>query len=94
MGRQFSIAEARNQFARLVHVAEQGMPVRITRRGKAIAVLVSEKTYGRAQRRARRGIGDAILQWREKHGSVQLSRAEIDSWRDRKPARIPDFSDL
>ena len=38
----FSIAEAKSRFAQLVHQAESGGPVRITRRGRAVAVLVSE----------------------------------------------------
>ena len=40
-----SIAEAKARFAQLVHLAEGGQAVRITRRGRAVAVLVSEADY-------------------------------------------------
>ena len=43
----YSIAEAKTRFAQLVHVAEGGQPVRITRRGRAVAVLVSEADFAR-----------------------------------------------
>ena len=43
----FSIAEAKSRFAQLVHQAEGGGPVRITRRGRAVAVLVSEADFVR-----------------------------------------------
>lgn len=43
----FSIAEAKSRFAQLVHQAEGGQPVRITRRGRAVAVLVSEADFAR-----------------------------------------------
>ena len=40
MANSYSIAEARDQLARLVHQAEKGVSVELTRRGKAVAVLV------------------------------------------------------
>lgn len=43
----FSIAEAKSQFAQLVYQAESGHPVRITRRGRPVAVLMSEAEYER-----------------------------------------------
>ena len=47
MEKEYSIAEARNQLSGLVHEAEQGRPVRLTRRGKSVAVLVSADEYER-----------------------------------------------
>jgi prevent-host-death family protein len=43
----FSIAEAKSHFAQLVQQAEAGHPVRITRRGKPVAVLLSGAAYER-----------------------------------------------
>jgi prevent-host-death family protein len=43
----FSIAEAKSHFAQLVQQAEAGQPVRITRRGKPVAVLMSGADYER-----------------------------------------------
>lgn len=47
MDRDYSIAEAKNQFSALVHDAEQGQAVRLTRRGKPVAVLISTEQYER-----------------------------------------------
>lgn len=41
----FTIAQARTHFPGLVHDAEKGKPVEITRRGKPVAVLVSVDAY-------------------------------------------------
>ena len=42
---QFSIAEARNRFTQIVHMVEHGKPVRLFRRGKAVAVVLSINEY-------------------------------------------------
>ncbi len=47
MGRQFSVAEARQRFTELVRTVERGKPVEITRRGRPVAVLVSAADYAR-----------------------------------------------
>lgn len=44
---QYSIAQARDQLPQLVHTAEQGTPVELTRRGKQVAVILSAKEYDR-----------------------------------------------
>lgn len=89
---EYSVAEARNRLAELVHQAERGRPIRITRRGKPAAVLVSETAFQHSQGRRRSGPGDAIAAWRKEHGGVELTDAEIDGWRDRSIGRVPDFS--
>jgi prevent-host-death family protein len=47
MNDAYSIAEAKNNLSGLVHAAEQGYPVRLTRRGKPVAVLISTEQYER-----------------------------------------------
>jgi prevent-host-death family protein len=47
MSDAYSIAEAKNNLSGLVHEAEQGHPVRLTRRGKPVAVLISTEQYER-----------------------------------------------
>jgi prevent-host-death family protein len=89
---EYSVAEARNKLAALVHAAERGRPIRITRRGKLAAVLVSGEDFQRLLRQQQRRLGDAILAWRAKQGGVDLTDAEIDSWRDRSIGHIPDLS--
>ena len=44
---QFSIAEARNRFTQIVHMAERGKPVRVSRRGKTVAIVLSIREYQR-----------------------------------------------
>lgn len=89
---EYSVAEARDRLAQLVHEAEQGRPIRITRRGKPAAVLVSEADFQRSRERRKQGPGDAILAWRKKYGGVELTDTQIDRWRDRSVGRVPDFS--
>lgn len=47
-----SVAEAKTHLTRLLHQVESGEPVHITRRGRAVAVLVSETEYARLQQSA------------------------------------------
>lgn len=89
---EYSVAEARNRLAELVHEAEQGRPIRITRRGKPAAVLVSEEQFQRVHEPVSRRLGDAILAWRRKYGGVELTDEEINGWRDRSVGRVSDFS--
>jgi antitoxin Phd len=60
---QVSIAEARNHLPRLVQQAEAGETVQITRRGRLVAVLLSQEEYGRL-RGERMGFMDFLDQWR------------------------------
>lgn len=50
MAKQYSIASARDQLARLVHDAEEGQRVELTRRGKPVAVLLAIDDYRRLQK--------------------------------------------
>lgn len=47
MGKQYSIAEARNRLPAMVHEVESGQAVQLTRRGKPVAVLLSIDAYSR-----------------------------------------------
>jgi prevent-host-death family protein len=44
---QYSIAQARDRLTQLVHTAEQGTPIEITRRGKRVAVILSVEEFDR-----------------------------------------------
>lgn len=85
-----SIAEAKTQLTRLIHQAEQGQAVHITRRGKPVAVLLSEDEYARLRKgQEGRNFGDLIAEMRADPAfePVDWSKEEVDSWRDRRPAR-------
>lgn len=47
MSKQYSIAEARRNLPGLVHEAESGSEVQLTRRGRPVAVVVSVQEYER-----------------------------------------------
>jgi prevent-host-death family protein len=81
----FSIAEAKAQFAQLVNEAEAGQAVRITRRGVPVAVVLSDQEYQRLQ--APKGGWVAFSHaWRQTmadEGLALMSDAELDHLRDR-----------
>ncbi|MDE0284728.1 MAG: type II toxin-antitoxin system prevent-host-death family antitoxin [Gammaproteobacteria bacterium] len=45
MAEQYSIAEARRNLPRLVHEAEAGKAVELTRRGEAVAIIVGRHHF-------------------------------------------------
>jgi prevent-host-death family protein len=47
MSKRYTVAEARDNLAGLVHEAEGGTAVEITRRGKPVAVLLAIEDYER-----------------------------------------------
>jgi prevent-host-death family protein len=85
-----SIAEAKTQFARLVYRAERGEAVHITRRGKPVAVLLSETEYARLrQSQAHRNFWDLIVEMRDDPAFVPIdwSLEDVNAWRDRRPTQ-------
>jgi len=87
---QTSIAEAKTQLTRLIHQAERGEAVHITRRGKPVAVILSEDEYTRLRQGQKQGnfwdLVDAMRSDPE-FAPVDWSQEEVDSWRDRQPVR-------
>lgn len=74
MPEQYSIAEARDRFAQLVHVVENGKPVQITRRGKPVVVVLSLSEYQRLIS-AKVEFGAALAKFRQK---CQIQSLDID----------------
>ena len=93
-----SLSEAKAQLAGLVHAAEGGEVVHISRHGKPVAVLLSEQAYAALQGQQQRSmVWEAIAQWRS---AGQASHPEewplasgvsgeeaVKSWRDRSLGR-------
>lgn len=50
MTKTYSIAEAKAHFAQLVHQAEEGQAVELTRRGRPVAVVLSIDDFRRLER--------------------------------------------
>lgn len=85
---QYSIAEARDSLARIVHEAEAAGTVELTRRGRPVAVLVSVNEYERLQGRGR-SFWEAVTSFRERAG-VKRNGVEADVFegvRDRGTGR-------
>lgn len=71
MEQEFSIAEAKNQLPELVRKAEKGKPIRLTRRGKPVAVLLSNRDYQSLQEK-KGDLWAAIKRFRKRHNLKQL----------------------
>ncbi|MBW4572611.1 MAG: type II toxin-antitoxin system Phd/YefM family antitoxin [Tolypothrix carrinoi HA7290-LM1] len=90
---QYSIAQARDRFAQIVHQAENGKPVEITRRGQSVAVVLSLSEYQRLIRENSK-FGAELATFRQKY---QISRLNInpdeifDNVRDRTSGREVNF---
>jgi antitoxin Phd len=91
--KRYSIAEARNNFTSLVHAAEAGAAVELTRRGKPIAVLLALEEYERLSER-RRGFAQLYRDFLRRNPEFADGGIEPEEWlhdvRDTSPGR--DFS--
>ncbi len=85
---QFSIADARSRFPQLIHRAEKGRPVAITRRGKPVAMIVSAADYERLTKE-RPSLWATIVAFRRKYDvdRTGLDSRELRDLRDRAPGR-------
>lgn len=63
---QYSIAQARDRLSQIVHSAEAGETVELTRRGQPVAILLSVEEYERLQK-PKLDFGQSVLEFREKH---------------------------
>jgi prevent-host-death family protein len=93
---QVSIAEAKNALTRLIHEAERGEAIHITRHGKPVAVLLSQETYEQlASREQKTDFWQAMQAWRAqaRFDWPELTPEEVDSWRDRSPGREYSWDD-
>ena len=86
----YSIAEARDQLARIVHDVEAGERVEITRRGQAVAALVPLADYQRIAGDAPSFSG-AIAAFRaaERPERYDVSDDVFEGTRDRSTGREP-----
>ena len=93
---QVSITEAKNTLTRLIHEAERGETIYITRHGKPVAVLLSEEAYEQLKARKQQiDFWQAIQAWRAQASFdwPELTPEEVDSWRDRSPGREYSWDD-
>lgn len=88
MAAQYSIAQARDHLARLVHGVEKGRFVELTRRGKPVAVLISARDYHRL-RGDQPGFSEAVSRFLRMRGGEKsgLNEETFAGLRDRSPGR-------
>ena len=88
MPQRYSIAEARSHLPSIVDQAEAGVEVELTRRGQAVAVLVSYREFERL-RGKRVHFGDAYRKFLERHSlrEIGVDGDFAASWRDRTTGR-------
>jgi prevent-host-death family protein len=91
MSTTYSIATARNQFSALIRqVEEEQTAVQVTRRGKPVAVILSQDEYEELlARQSKRDLWQAYQAYREQWRDVEMDITE-DIWediRDKTPPR-------
>jgi antitoxin Phd len=92
MVKTYSIAEARDNFTSVVHEAEKGTKVELTRRGRPVAVLMGVEDFERLAN-AGSSFTEAYESFRRRFDLVELQvdPAEVfDEIRDVSPGR--DFN--
>jgi prevent-host-death family protein len=85
--REVSISEARGNLPSLVRDAERGLAVTLTRRGEAVAVLISTERY-RAYARSSVPFDRALDEFRDTHDLEELDVESVyEDVRDRSEGR-------
>jgi prevent-host-death family protein len=86
--KRYSIAEARDNLAALVHDAEQADGIELTRRGKPVAVILSLTEYERLQA-GRQDFWEAYQQFRDEFNlaTLGLEPELFSGLRDSSPGR-------
>ena len=92
MQNEFSIAEAKNKLPAIIHRVEKGPGIKLTRRGKTVAVLLSIKEYDRLKNKGT-SFREALLKFREsiKEDSIDINDSDFDYLRDFGPEREVDL---
>jgi antitoxin Phd len=89
---QFSIVEAKNRLPSIIHYVEKGPYIKLTRRGKPVAVLLSIQEYERLSHRYS-GFWDALTGFRQniKDEDIEISDKDFEGLRDRGVGREVDL---
>lgn len=85
---EISIAEAKNRLPSIIHSVEKGPYIKLTRRGKPVAILLSIKEYERLSQKAT-GLWEALSKFREwvKGINTDITDSEFEDLRDADPGR-------
>jgi antitoxin Phd len=91
MESQYTISQAKNRLPAIVHAVEKGPSVKLTRRGRPVAVLLSIKEYEKLCGN-RVGFWDALTAIRKRAEKVDISDEDFKGLRDRTPGRAVELS--
>ena len=93
LGNQYSIAEAKNKLPSLIHSVEKGPSVRLTRRGRPVAVLLSIQEYDRLLQK-KGSFWRALKAFRKiaENEGIEISNADFNGFRDYSPGREVDWA--
>jgi len=85
---QYTIAEAKNKLPAIIHSVEKGFPVKLTRHGRAVAVLLSVDQYENLTR-GMKGYWEALESFRDqmKKEDILISDADFEALRDESRGR-------
>jgi prevent-host-death family protein len=88
LDREISIAEAKNKLTAVVREVEKGKGIRLTRRGKPVAVLMSTAEYDSLSR-AKGQFWESYLAFSKAYENEleAITDADFDGLRDKSPGR-------
>ena len=91
MHKEIAIAEAMRKLPSIIHDVEAGMPVRLTRRGKPVAVVVAINDYQRSEPE-KEGFWDAFMAFRKtlEKENIEFSDSDFENLRDKTVIRRTD----
>ena len=87
---QYTISEAKNRLPAIVHAVEKGPSVKLTRRGRPVAVLLSIKEYEKLSCK-HSGFWKALTMLRKEAADVGISEKDFEDLRDSAPGRAVDL---
>lgn len=87
MSKRYSVSEARSNLPQLVREAERGVAIELTRRGRAVAVMVSLRDYERVKAGSR-SLWTAIKEFRDGYDGADVDVDDLFAGvRDRSAGR-------
>jgi prevent-host-death family protein len=88
MGKSYSVADARVHLAEILDDVEAGKEIELTRRGRAVAVVISQEKY-EALRGDQSNFGEAYRAFISRYAldEIGLEPDSVDSTRDQAPGR-------
>ena len=81
MEKEVTISEAKNKLTAIVHAVEKGPPVKLTRRGRPVAVLLSIAEYEALHGR-RGGFWERLTALRKQAGEIGITDEDFANLRD------------